>query len=358
MIRPGAANAGRRATRARRRLAAWALATAVALAGCSQGPDSAQLRFLSLGTQVEVSVRDTGGGSPQAAAEAARAEIEAIDEAWQPTRGSELGRLNERLAEGQPMAVSDELIAVLERARAIEAKTGGRFSPAIGGLIELWGFSSADGPLSAPPPEAEIQAWVQKAPRVADLRWDEGNRVSTRNEAVRLDLGGIGKGFAGQQAAEALREHGARSALVSLGGDLVTVGKPAGRPWRMGVRDPRDDSVLAAVEARADESVFTSGDYERSFTHEDRRYHHILDPTTGYPAMGSRSVTVIHEDPVLADAAATALFIAGPEDWRALAERLGIRHVLLIDNDGEAWLTEAMAARVEMRHEPEAVHVE
>ncbi len=343
----------------RRWLAPLALvATAAGLAGCSQEPDSAQLQFLSLGTRVEVSVRDASDGSPRAAAEAARAEIEAIDEAWQPTRGSELGRLNEHLAEGEAMEVSDDLITVLERAREIEAQSGGRFSPAIGGLIELWGFSSAEGPLSAPPPEAEIQAWVEKAPRVADLSWDDENRVSTRNDAVRLDLGGIGKGFAGLRAAEALREHGVRAALISLGGDLVTVGKPAERPWRMGVRDPREDSVLAAVEARADESVFTSGDYERTFTHEDRRYHHILDPTTGYPAMGSRSVTVIHEDPVLADAAATALFIAGPEGWQALAERLGIRHVLLIDNDGEAWLTEAMQGRVELRHEPEAVHIE
>ncbi|MBK5935911.1 MAG: FAD:protein FMN transferase [Halorhodospira halophila] len=341
-----------------RALALAALAAAMGLAGCADEPDSTRLQFISLGTEVEIHILDAGDSDAEAAAKAARAEIDAISEAWEPTRGSELGPLNERLAAGEGMTVSKELIAILERAREMEERTGGRFSPAIGGLTELWGFSAQDGPLAEPPPAEEIEAWVEQAPRIADLSWDADRYVTSSNDAVRIDLGGIGKGFAGERAMAALREQGVRTALISLGGDLIALGAPADRPWRMGVRDPRAGTVLAAVEAHADESVFTSGDYERTFTHEDRRYHHILDPTTGYPAMGSRSMTVIHEDPVHADAAATALFIAGPEDWRALAEALEIRYALLIDREGVVRMSEAMAERVELRGEPETVHVE
>ncbi len=332
--------------------------TAAGLTGCTDEPDSTRLQFISLGTEVEIHILDAGDADAEAAAKAARAEIDAISDAWEPTHGSELGPLNEHLAAGEGMTVSKELITILERAREMEARTGGRFSPAIGGLTDLWGFSAQDGPLAEPPPAEEIEAWVERAPRIADLSWDDDRHVTSSNDAVRIDLGGIGKGFAGERAIAALREHGVRTALISLGGDLVALGAPAERPWRMGVRDPRAGNVLAAVEAHADESVFTSGDYERAFTHDDRRYHHILDPTTGYPAMGSRSMTVIHNDPVHADAAATALFIAGPEAWQDLADTLEIRHALLIDRDGVVWMSEAMAERVELQGEPEAVHVE
>ncbi|ABM61712.1 FAD:protein FMN transferase [Halorhodospira halophila] len=341
-----------------RALALAALATALGLTGCTAEPDSTRLQFISLGTEVEIHILDAGSGDAETAAKAARQEIDAISEAWEPTRGTELGPLNERLAAGEGMQVSEELIAILERAREMEARTGGRFSPAIGGLTELWGFSAQEGPLEEPPPAEEIEAWVERAPRIADLSWDAERRVTSSNDGVRIDLGGIGKGFAGERAVAALREHGVRTALISLGGDLVALGAPDDRPWRMGVRDPRAGTVLAAVEAHADETVFTSGDYERTFTHEDRRYHHILDPTTGYPAMGSRSMTVIHDDPVHADAAATALFIAGPDDWQALAEELEIGYALLVDRDGAVWMTEAMAERVELQGEPEAVHIE
>ncbi len=334
-----------------------ALALVAALAACSSEPEPSELRFTSLGTTVEVKVIDPGSADAEAAVQAAREEIDAVSDAWNPAGDGELAALNERLAQGEGMRVSEELVAILERAQHIERISDGRFSPAIGGLTRLWGFSEADGPLEEPPPEDEIADWVAQEPRLADLEIS-GREVRSGNDAVQIDLGGIGKGFAGERARGALADAGVAAALISLGGDLVTLRAPADRPWRMGVRHPRDEAILASVSARSDEHVFTSGDYERTFTHAERRYHHILDPTTGYPAMGSRSVTVIHEDPILADASSTALFIAGPEAWRELAEALGIERALLIDAEGAAHMTEAMAERVELERDIEPVHTD
>jgi thiamine biosynthesis lipoprotein len=105
--------------------------------------------------------------------------------------------------------------------------------------------------------------------------------------------------------------------------------------------------VFAIIEVSGDESVFTSGDYERNFIYQGQTYHHIIDPRTGYPASGSRSVTVVHSDAVTADAAATALFVAGPEGWVGVARDMGLRYVMLVDEAGTVHLTPAMAKRVE-----------
>lgn len=330
------------------------------LSACGGQESREVLRFSSLGTLIEIRITAAGDSDQRQALQSARAAIEAIHEAWHPTHGSELGPLNEHLSRGEPMVVSQELIEVLKRARAVERISDGKFSPAIGGLTELWGFSSHTGPLEEPPAPEKLLEWVDKSPRLADLKFNSENEVTTQNTAVQLDLGGIGKGSAAQQAIRALAEEGVKSAVVNIGGDLATRGLPekgSTRHWRIGVRDPRSDAILATVEAAADEAVFTSGDYERAYEHDDRLYHHILDPTTGYPAMGSRSVTVIDADPVLADAAATALFIAGPEEWQELAQRLGIQYVLLIDSNGNVHITASMEERTTMHNEASSIQV-
>lgn len=330
-----------------------ALALGLGLFGCQADEQGAESRFTALGTEVEIAIADGGDADTEAALADARERLKQIGAAWYPYGDGELAQLNKKLAAGKSFQGSPELITLLERAKEMERLSEGRFNPAIGGLIEVWGFSTADGPLDEPPEADAIEQWLERRPRTQDLRWDAAGTISTSNDAVQLDLGGIGKGYAAQQTITLLREHGVAVGIVNLGGDILTLGSPADRSWRIGVRDPREGTVLAAVEAHANEAVFTSGDYERTFIHEDRRYHHILDPTTGYPAMGSRSVTVIHDDAVLADAAATSLFIAGPEHWRDVADRMGVEHVLLIDREGAVHMTEAMEPRVEFMQEPE-----
>ena len=129
------------------------------------------------------------------------------------------------------------------------------------------------------------------------------------------------------------------------GGDLRAIGRRGPRAWRIGIRAPRDTRILAAIETGGDDAVFTSGDYERYFDYQGRRYHHILDPRDGYPTQGLASVTVLHANAGLADAAATALLVAGPEAWPAMARALGVEAVMVVNADGTPEVTAAMQPR-------------
>ncbi len=143
-----------------------------------------------------------------------------------------------------------------------------------------------------------------------------------------------------------LQENGIRNGIVNAGGDLVVLGTHGDRRWRVGIRDPRKPKVLRTVELEARESIVTSGDYERFFTYQGKRYHHLLDPRTGYPVTDTASVTVIDNDPELADSAATALMVGGPALFAELPMQLGIRYALLITPDGEVLLTPEMRRRL------------
>jgi thiamine biosynthesis lipoprotein len=153
-------------------------------------------------------------------------------------------------------------------------------------------------------------------------------------------------------AIDLLRSRGIGNAIVNAGGDLRAIGRHGNRPWRIGVRDPRGEGVLAAIDTEGDESVFTSGDYERYFVYQGRRYHHIIDPRDGYPTQGVTSVTVIHREAALADAAATALFVAGPGDWPRVAALLGVEQVMLVETSGTIQMTPEMEARTWLMPDP------
>ena len=199
--------------------------------------------------------------------------------------------------------------------------------------------------MSAPPEEAAIARWRAGHQGVAGLTLD-GDRLSATFPVI-LDFGGIAKGSALARAARLLRAHGIENAIVNAGGDLIVLGTRGKRRWRAGIRDPRMPKVMRTVALEPGESIVTSGDYERFFSYRGKRYHHLLDPRTGYPVDGTASVTVIDEDPELADAAATALMVGGPSLYTELAARLGIRHALLITADGPVLLTPDMQRRLD-----------
>ncbi|NIR59827.1 MAG: FAD:protein FMN transferase [Gammaproteobacteria bacterium] len=329
----------------------------LALTACDDPPQRRQETFLAFGTLVDVTLY----GVPQQRAAEAIAEIEddfrymhRTYHAWRP---GALGRVNRLLPTGEDFSAPPSVLPLIREAKRLSARTDGLFNPAIGRLIELWGFHQDARPDTAPPERAEIDALVAKAPSMDDLVV-HGIRLRSRNPAVKLDFGAFAKGYGVDAAIDTLRELGIEDAMVNAGGDLRAIGRAGDRPWRVGVRHPRGRGVLAAVELHDGESVFTSGDYERYFEHEGQRYHHIIDPRTGYPARETTSVTVIGAEGATADAAATALFVAGPGGWKDIARALDLEYVMLIDHDGEAYLTPAMAGRVEwVGAEPAAVHV-
>ena len=343
-----------------RRLGAALLLAALLLSACARAPQLHQREAYVFGTRVEVSV---WGESADRAAQALAAVLAEFDRlhrmlhAWQP---SELTALNEAIARGErAIAVSGELTFLLEDAADIAARSDHLFDPAIGRLVALWGFHTDEfKPLL--PDAAAVAAALRAQPRMSDLAIAE-KRVSSANKAVQLDLGGYAKGYALDRAAAILKEKGVSNALINIGGNVMALGDKGGTPWRVGIQHPRAAAPLATLELRDGEAIGTSGDYQRYFEIDGRRYCHRLDPRTGRPAEGVQAVTVLIPPQArtpqgyvlrgagaLSDAASKPLFIAGPGEWRGLARRLGVEQALLIDGGGVMHVTAALRERLTM----------
>ena len=322
------------------------------LSGCNQKPPPVhKQQILALGTLIAISLYDQNDKTAAAAVRAVLNELETIHHDWHAwDEHSPLVDINKRLAAGETVKLTPTGAALIQTGIDLSKRSGGLFNPAAGKLFALWGFHSSERPDTPPPTQAEIQALLNTAPSMNDLSLKEGILKST-NPAVQFDFGGYAKGYAVDRAVEALRTLGIHNAIVNAGGDLRAIGDKGGQPWLIGIRNPRGAGFIASLEVRGDESVFTSGDYERYFHHDGRRYHHILDPRNGYPAQGLSSVTIIHPDAATADAGATALFIAGAE-WPQTAAAMGLEQVMVITEKGQLQMTPAMHARTRIELEP------
>jgi thiamine biosynthesis lipoprotein len=336
-----------------RRLACAALCGLLAVWGllaCSRAPEPVAAEVYAMGTLIQFTLY---GASPEQAAAAIR-----DNDAWLQAFGrdgwafgeGELARLNAALERGVCMRVSADLASQISRARALTIASGGRFDPAVGRLVALWGFDRAPRDPDRPFPQpAEIRALLPLPPMAEVTLSPTGEVCGPRG--LFIDLGGIGKGYAVDQVMADLARRDIPAALVNAGGNIKTLGEPPGRPWRIGIRDPLKPGVMGSLTLVAGEAVSTSGDYERMFDYHGQRYHHILDPHTGMPVRGLHAVTVVHPDGALGDAASTALFVAGPKEWRALATRLGIDLALVVREDGGVEMTPAMVPRVQLTPE-------
>jgi thiamine biosynthesis lipoprotein len=326
------------------------LLTTIALSGCER-PRVYDDQFLAFGTLVEVTIYGADPELAERAFDIARQDFQLMHKRWHAWRPSAVTRANSLIAAGKSFSVGPALRPLVDRSKSLSRRSRGLFNPALGRLIELWGFHRDEYGGRRPPSAAKIKALVELGPSMDDLTLT-GARLSSTNPHVQLDFGAFAKGYGVGQVVEHLRDLGVENAIVNAGGDLRAIGAHGDRPWRIGIRHPRAEGVIASVELDRDESVFTSGDYERYFTFKGRRYHHILDPRTGYPARGTASVTVVHSDPSAADAAATALVVAGPDEWRTTARSMGMRNVMLIDDQGRAHMTPPMANRIQFEIEP------
>ena len=325
----------------------------VSLSGCGEPPLHKQQAFV-FGTLVEISVY----GEPQEKAERVTAlvlrDFDSLHKtlhAWEP---GPLEDVNAILA--QPPARADlppDLGPILADATRLSLQSGGLFNPAIGNLVRLWGFH-ADQFEARLPNAKEIDKLVGANPQMTDIAVD-GHFVSGRNPAVRLDLGGYAKGYALDRAAAALRSQGVKNALVNIGGNIIALGQHGDRPWKVGIQHPRQGGALATLGLSDGEAIGTSGDYQRYFELDGKRYCHLIDPRTGWPVQHTQAVTVIAHGEhagTLSDVASKPLFIAGPEAWRQMAGRMGIREALRVGSDGQIQATQAMAGRLHWEGEP------
>lgn len=319
--------------------------------GCE--PESRDFRhqFYAFGTLVTMDFFGADSRSNKAAIAAIEIRIKDLDRNWYPWQKfadqppGELQRINAAIVAGQSIEVSPLLARLLQRATELEQRSGGKFNPAIGRLTELWGFHDAASLRSSLPDESDIQKWISASVSSDKIEWN-GNTLSSTSTEVMLDLGGIAKGSILEQFVLILRNQGIENAIIDIGGDLTVVGQVQGRAARIGIRSPRTDDVLAWLEVSDGETVVTSGDYERFFEFGGERYQHVLDPRNGYPVQHTISATVVHKDPVLADAAATALLVAGPAEFEELCAKLGLDESLIVGASGDLRLTQGMEKRL------------
>ena len=300
------------------------------------------------GTVVDVSIY---GGTPKNAAVASAAVLREFDRlhhklhSWQP---SMLTALNDAIARGEPFVADAELVALLQSATTLAERSDNLFNPAIGRLVRLWGFQSSTFERHDPP-AVQIRHWVDANPRMSDLRY-AGYTISSTNQAVMIDLGGYAKGYALDRAALILRAAKVKAALVNVGGNVLAIGRPGARPWMVGVRDPRGDGTLASVALHDNEAMGTSGDYQRYFMKDGKRHPHIIDPRSGQTVDLVASVTVITsggtDAGLRSDGSSKPLFITGPAQWEAMAARMGLKEVLLIDANKRFLMTPAMRTRL------------
>ncbi|HXJ53186.1 MAG TPA: FAD:protein FMN transferase [Burkholderiales bacterium] len=308
------------------------------------------------GTLVEVTALDDDPGRAQRAVARVLREFDRMHRelhAWQP---GPLVALNEAIARGEKdIATTGEIATLIEDARRLSERSGDLFNPAIGKLVALWSFHR-DRPGGPLPDSAEIARIVHAQPRMEDLAVN-GNRVSSANREVRLDFGGYAKGYALDQAARILRDEGVSSALVNVGGNILALGTHGGEPWRIGLERPRpvagSADLLGTIELANGEAIGTSGDYRRFYVVDGKRYSHIIDPRSGYPVAGVRSVTVIAPPGAhagaISDGASKPLFIAGVAGWRQAAQRLGITQALLVDDEGRVHMTPQLEKRLQRK---------
>ena len=251
---------------------------------------------------------------------------------------SELSALNREAGKG-PVNVSDGLFKVLQKAREVSELSEGAFDVTFGSVGYLYDFRAGKQPTDDQ--VASGLARVNFRDVVLDV---SGQTVAFRQPGMLVDLGGIAKGYAVDLGIEVLEAHGIRHARLSAGGDMRLLGDKRGRPWYVGIRDPRSGNDNAVVLPLADVAVSTSGDYERFFVDDaGERVHHILSPSTGRSVKGVQSVTIIGADALTTDGLSTAVFVLGPEKGLKMVERLPAIEVVVIDDKRMMHVSEGLA---------------
>ncbi len=259
---------------------------------------------------------------------------------------SQLSRINQ-MAGKAPVVVDSDLLYIVDHSRELSSKLEGTFDITIGPLVELWGIGRKGEYVPS-------QSEIDKARSLVDYRMIEVDHATHTiylpKEGMLLDLGGIAKGYAVDKVIEILKQKGITSALVNAGGDVRVIGnKPDGKPWRIGVQDPRQSDGISAKLALTEwDTMETSGDYQRFIMKDGVRYSHILDPRTGWQPREIASVTTINNSSTDGDILGTAIFILGSEKGLQLLQQFPGNEAVIITTDGKVIMTPGIEGKIEL----------
>jgi FAD:protein FMN transferase len=312
---------------------------AALIIACSCSPEKPGIHKstrLVMGTFVDVSIVGAAEPAKEGAA-AAFDEMKRIEDLTSFHKPSQLTAINDHSGQG-PVKTDAEVLSIVAEALKASEQTGGAFDPTIGAVSRLWKFSGEGE--SRIPTEDEIKTALSKVGYSKVILDQANSTIELTEPGMALDLGGITKGHALNRCAIILKKLGISSALVNIGGDILALGgKEPGKPWRIGVEDPRDKNAMVAVTELTDQVIFTSGDYERFIEMDGKRYHHILDPKTGYPAEGVRSVTVVGKPGETLQPFGTSAFVMGARKGLEFLESKLRLPALLVDGEGKILMT-------------------
>lgn len=282
-----------------------------------------------MGTSVRVELWHDDRASGLAAAVAVIEEMHRIDRTMSPYKeDSELSRINREAGE-RPVAISPEMFRLLHRSLAFSRMSDGAFDITFASVGHLYDYRER-----RKPSDAELERTLP-ALNYRHIELNEKRQtIRFADPHVRIDLGGIAKGHAVDNSVHLLKTHGVREAMVSAGGDSRVLGTKRGRPWIVGVRDPRKEGAMVAMIPLIDAAISTSGDYERYFDADGVRHHHILNPTTGRSAEGIRSVTIIGPDATTTEGLSKTVFIKGVQAGLRLINTLPGIDAVIVDDVG------------------------
>ena len=309
-------------------------------AGCG-GPSEASRQFFAMDTVMNVTAYGPHGAEAVQAVQETVSRLEALLSRTDPD--SQISQLNAHAGDGAAVPLDADVAALLARAQEAAALLPGAFDITIAPVMDAWGFTTEERHV---PTEEALSAALALVDGGALTVDEAAPAARLERPGMEVDLGGVAKGFAAQEAEAAFRAAGAERGILDLGGNVTVIGaRPDGDPWRVAVKDPQNTERYLCVLSLADVTASTSGGYERYFEENGVRYHHIIDPKTGWPAeRGLLSVTVVSADPVLADILSTALFVAGEEAaldfWRGREDV----ELVLCTEDGRVLVTEGLEA--------------
>lgn len=317
------------------------LGLATQLNGCSQTVQPYRAQIPVFGTLVDLLIYCASSTQANRAIYAVEQTFHQFHQDWHAwEQGGILSKINQAIATQTPISVADSVKDFIQTSQQLCRQSLRLFDPGIGKLVALWGFHSEQwqGP---PPDKPLIQQWLDQRPSILDLSF-QGNQLTANNPQVQLDFGGNAKGLALDIAMQSLKNSKVDAALVSIGGDMKALGvKPNGTPWQVGVQSPENpQQTITQLKLYANESLVTSGTYQRFFEWQGKHYSHLINPNTGWPVDTEQSfvsVTVIHPDAMRADAAASALLIAGKSQWQKVASQMDISLALAIDAEGRSY---------------------
>ncbi|MDQ7001358.1 MAG: FAD:protein FMN transferase [Ghiorsea sp.] len=319
----------------------WGVLTLLLLLSCqSSVPDVKETRLL-LGTVVTFTVSGVPEDLALQAITQAATVMQQVENKF-TTHGDMQNTVKafNQAAVGEAIHLDVAVDKLLQQSIIYWQQTQAAFDPTLGDLNKRWGFSGDKAP-SKPLSKAEVQqglmrSGADKLRRISPQTWVKDKA------GIQLDFGAIAKGLAIDKGIEALRQSGVEHAIINAGGDIRILGDHRGQPWRIAIRHPRQDVALGWVDISKGTSIVTSGDYERFFISQGKRYHHIIDPKTGFPAMKSMSVTVQADTAMQADALSTALFILGFEQGLPMVEKMVDVEAVWVDAKGNVHMSSGM----------------